>query len=308
MSQSQLSLPVHHGLPLSAMMMAIVVPICWGGNFTASKMAMEHFPPFLTVFLRFAAVAALLAPLVIPAYLKGARVSLRDMFVISICYITLHFTLIFVAMKNGLTISSAVIGVQLGAPFSCVLAAMFHNDRLGAWRSFGMAVAFVGVIVIAGTPDVAAHWGSFLLVVVGAFAWAAANIYMKRLGNLGVAPFLFWPAVLSLPQIGLLSLLFEQGQWQLIETAPITAWGGILYSTVFSTFVGYGLWYHLIKRYPLSQVTPFSLLVPVVGIGTAMVVYGETLTLLLIIGGLLTILGVAIITVRRPRWAILGDK
>jgi O-acetylserine/cysteine efflux transporter len=305
---SQSSLFPHHRLPLAAIAMALVVPICWGGNFTASKLAMEHFPPFLTVLLRFSAVAALLAPLVLPAYFKGARVSIRDMFVISICYITLHFTLIFVAMNNGLSIASTVIGVQLGAPFSCVLAAVFHNDRLGAWRSFGMAVAFVGVIVIAGAPDVSAHWGSFLLVVLGAFAWAAANIYMKRIGNVGVAPFLFWPALLSLPQIGLLSLLFEHDQLALIETAPVTAWGGILYSTVFSTFVGYGLWYHLIKRYPLSQVTPFSLLVPVVGIGTAMVVYDERLTSLLLIGGALTIVGVGVITLRRPRWAILGDK
>lgn len=286
----------------TAIAMAVLVALCWGGNFTASKIAMEHFPPFLTILLRFIAVTIVLAPFAI-----RQKVNLRDMFVISLCYITLHFTLIFVGMSQGLSISSTVIAVQLGAPFSCVLAAIFYNDRLGAWRSFGMMVAFFGVLLIAGTPNVAAHWGAFLLVVAGAFAWAAANVYMKRVGNVGVASFLFWPALLSLPQVGLLTALMETNHLQLVKTAPPSAWLGILYSMLFSTLIGYGLWYRLLRTYPLSRVTPFSLLVPIIGIGGGMAVYGEQITPMLIIGGILTIAGVGIITVRRPKLALL-DK
>lgn len=289
-------------LPLSAVMAALLVACCWGGNFTASKIAMEHFPPYLTIWLRFAMVALILAPLAI-----HRRPNWRDMFVISLCYITLHFTLIFVGMSMGLSISSTVVAVQMGAPFSCVLAAVFYNDKLGAWRSFGMMVAFLGVLVIAGTPNVAEHWGAFLLVVAGACAWAVANVYMKRVGNIGVAHFLFWPALLSLPQVGLLTLIFESGQWELVTNAPVSAWLGIAYSTIFSTFIGYGLWYRLLAKYPLSSVTPFSLLVPIIGIGGGMVVYGEALSWVLVAGAGLTILGVGIITVRRPKMAVL-DK
>ena len=61
------------------------------------------------------------------------------------------------------------------------------------------------------------------------------------------------------------------------------------------------------KVYPLSRVTPFSLLVPIIGIGGGMLVYDEHITPMLIIGGLLTILGVGLITVRRPKLALL-DK
>lgn len=292
----------HSPLPMAAVLSALLVVVCWGGNFTASKIAMEHFPPFLTIWLRFIAVAIILAPLAI-----RTRVRMRDMLVMSVCYITLHFTLIFVAMSNGLSISSSVIAVQLGAPFSCVLAAIFYNDKLGAWRSFGMMVAFMGVLTIGGTPNVAAHWWSFMLVVAGAFAWACANVYMKQVGNIPASAFLFWPALLSIPQIGFLTLMFEHDQWVLIESAPMSAWLGIAYSTVFSTFIGYGLWYGLLKRYPLSQVTPFSLLVPIIGIAGGMAVYHEPLSYPLIIGGLLTIIGVAIITLRRPRLAVM-DK
>ncbi len=302
-SDSPISTPTVSGqLTPIAMVMAVVVALCWGGNFTASRIAMEHFPPFLTILLRFIAVAVVLAPFAI-----RDKVNWRDMFVISLCYITLHFTLIFVGMAQGLSISSTVIAVQLGAPFSCVLAAIFYDDRLGAWRSFGMMVAFVGVLLIAGTPNVANHWGAFLLVVAGAFAWACANVYMKRVGNVGVASFLFWPALLSLPQVALLTLLMERDHIQLVATAPVSAWLGILYSMCFSTLIGYGLWYRLLRTYPLSRVTPFSLLVPVIGILGGMVFYREQVTPLLLIGGAMTILGVAIITVRRPKLALL-DK
>lgn len=294
--------PVSPQLTPTAIAMALLVVLCWGGNFTASKIAMEHFPPLLTVFLRFVAVVLVLIPFAI-----RTKVNLRDMFVISFCYITLHFTLIFLGMAQGLSIASTVIAVQLGAPFSCVLAAVFYNDKLGAWRSFGMMVAFMGVLLIAGTPNVSDNWGAFLLVVAGAFAWASANVYMKRVGNISVAAFLFWPSLLSLPQVGLLTWLLEKDQWELVATAPATAWMGVLYSMVFSTLIGYGLWYRLLRTYPLSRVTPFSLLVPIVGIGGGMAVYGETVTPLLIAGGLMTILGVGIITVRRPKLALL-DK
>ncbi len=305
MTETTATSPAHstaHALTLKAVAAAVLVAVCWGGNFTASKIAMEHFPPFLTILLRFVAVTIMLAP-----FALRTRVNLRDMFVISLCYITLHFTLIFVGMSQGLSIASTVIAVQLGAPFSCVLAAIFYNDKLGGWRSFGMMIAFIGVLLVAGTPNVTAHWGAFLLVVAGAFAWAAANVYMKRIGNVGVAAFLFWPALLSLPQVGLLTALMEDHQLELIRTAPVSAWCGILYSMFFSTLIGYGLWYRLLKHYPLSRVTPFSLLVPVIGIAGGMAVYGEHITPMLVVGGLLTILGVGVITVRRPKLSLL-DK
>lgn len=286
----------------AAIAMALIVVVCWGGNFAASKMAMQHFPPFLFIWLRFAALTLLLAP-----FALRTRVNMRDMFVISLFYITLHFTLIFFGMSQGLSIATTVVAVQLGAPFSCVLAAIFHNDRLGPWRSFGMMIAFMGVLLLAGTPNVAAHWGAFLLVVAGAFFWASANIYMKRVGNIGVAAFLFWPALLSLPQVGLLTLLFEEGQWNAVRDASLPAWAGVLYSMLFSSLVGYGLWYRLLRTYPLSRVTPFSLLVPLVGIGGGVVFYNENVTPLLLAGAALTIIGVGVITLRRPRLALL-DK
>jgi O-acetylserine/cysteine efflux transporter len=55
------------------------------------------------------------------------------------------------------------------------------------------------------------------------------------------------------------------------------------------------------RRYNVNQVMPFTLLVPVFGVLSGVVFFDDRLTLPMLIGGLGTILGVAIIVVRRPR-------
>lgn len=280
---------------------AMLVSVCWGANFTASRFAMEHFPPFFTVLLRFVLVCVLLLPFV----LRHRMPPWRDALVISFLYITMHFALIFFAMAQGLNITSAIVASQMGVPFSCVLAAIFFRDFLGPWRSFGLLVSFAGLLVISGTPNVDAHWGAFLIATLGALAWAGANIYMKRMKPQPVVSMLFWPGLFALPQMLLLSGLFETPSLTLISSAPLSAWAGIFYSALFSSIVGYGLWMWLLGRYSMTQVVPYSLLVPVVGIGCGVLIFAEPLTPLILSGAALVVTGVAIITIRRPKLAEL---
>jgi O-acetylserine/cysteine efflux transporter len=290
-------------MPLLAILAAILVSFCWGANFSASKMAVMHFSPFLTIMLRFIGVCALLLPF-IP---RHGWPNWRDMALLSLFYITLHFALFFVALRMGLSVSSTIVASQLGVPFSCLLAAIWFKDYLGPWRSFGLILAFFGVVVVAGAPDVAEHSRAFLIALVGALGWAAANIHMKRMKETAVVPMLFWPGLIALPQMLILSLIFEQHQLAQIAAAPIEAWGAIAYSIVFSSLVGYGLWTWLIGRYEVTQVVPYSLLIPVFGITSGVLLFDEALTWPLMLGGVLTVVGVAIITLRRPRLAELDQ-
>lgn len=289
-------------MPFHAVAAALFVACCWGGNFSASKFAMESFPPFLTVILRFVIVVAVLAPF---ALRKRPYPHWRDMGFLGMTLIVLHFAMIFVAMKMGLTITSVIVATQLGVPFSCVVSAVLFKDYLGPWRSAGLLVAFFGVLMVALTPNASQHWAGFMLATFGALAWSTANIYMKRLGPMPVVTLLFWPGVYALPVLILLSLIFEHDQWALIQAAHWQSWAGIAYSTVFSSLIGYGLWNWLIGKYPLSQVVPYSLCVPIAGITGGVLIFGEPLTGQIVGGAALTIVGVGIITLRRPKLAEL---
>lgn len=281
--------------PIPALL-AILAALCWGCNFAASKYALLHFPPFFTIFIRYVIVALVLLP-----FARIRPLSWKQLLILTTLMIPLHFALMFAALWLGLDIPTTVIAIQLGAPFSCVLGAIVLKDRLGPWRSGGMAIAFMGIVVIGGTPNVTEHSFAFFLAVCGAAAWAGSNIYMKTVGQPPVMPLMFWTGLLSLPMTLGVSLVIESDHLMLLETAPWTALAGICYSALISTIVGYGIWYYLIRHYPVSQIAPFSLLVPIGGFGTGWFFFGNALTPQMMLGAALTIAGVAIITIRMPR-------
>src|SRR3546814_12166575 len=59
----------------------------------------------------------------------------------------------------------------------------------------------------------------------------------------------------------------------------------------------------LMRRYQMNQIMPATLLVPPFGVLSGVIFLGESLTLTLIAGGLMTIVGVGIIIIRRPKIA-----
>lgn len=290
-------------MPLRFALLALVVTFLWGANFSAVKIGLEHFPPYLMLALRFAMVAAMLLPFF-------PKRSIRMAFALKIAFIlgAAHFALVFGGMAMGIDIPTAVITVQLGVPFSCLLSAMWFNDRLGAWRTFGLTVAFLGIILIAGTPNVVDNFAAFCMVMLGAFAWALSNVMIKKEGAVNVLEMLGWMSLLAVPQLLVVSWLFESGQWELVRTTPLLPGLAVAFSAVFSTVVAYGLWYYLLTQCEVSRITPFNLLLPVFAIALGQVLYPVELTPQILIGGLITIAGVAIIVFRRPRLATIGGR
>lgn len=280
---------------------AVIVAFLWGANFVAVKVGLTHFPPYFLVALRFAVVVIIMMP-----FYWRRTIDMKFLFAMSVILGTVHFALLFGAMGYGLDVATSAITVQLGVPFSCVLSAIFFNDRLGAWRSGGLMVSFMGIAMIAGTPHVVEHFVPFLMAMAAAFCWAVANVMMKRKGSVDVLEMLTWMSLLTIPQLMLLSLLVEKDHWQLLLTATPEAVASVLFSAIGSTIVAYGLWYYLLKRAAVSQITPFNLLVPVFGIALGQLLFHETLAARTILGGLITISGVAIIVARRPKLASLG--
>lgn len=293
---------LHH--PLLAPVSALIVSFCWGANFSAAKFALSHFPAFETSALRFALVCVLLAPFA----LRMPRMKLRDAFWLSLLYITLHFSTMFYAMQHGLSIGSTIIISQMGVPFSCLLAAIIFRDYLGPWRSLGLLIAFAGLLLITGNPDVLASRTAFIIAVFSAFFWAAANIYMKIMKPAHVVQLLFWPSLLALPQLTLISYVMESGQIEALSTAPLNAWLGISYSAMISSIVGYGLWMWLLSHFSVSKIVPYSLLMPVFGLFVGHIFFPEPLGFEHYVGTALTLVGVAIITIRRPKLAAQIEK
>jgi O-acetylserine/cysteine efflux transporter len=215
--------------------------------------------------------------------------------------LVLNFSLMLVAMDMGLNVTSSILAVQLGVPFSCILAAIVFKDYLGPWRSAGLMVAFMGVVVIAGTPNAFEHSTAFMIAIFSGLAWSAGNLYLKVMPPSRIVPLLFWPGLMTMAIMGVLSLAFEENHVQLMQDASWHSWAGLAYGALISSIVGYGLWNRLMTTYPVSYVVPFTLLLPIAGISGGVLFFGEPLTARILFGAALTIAGVGIIALRRPR-------
>lgn len=274
----------------------VLVAAVWGGNFVAVKTGLHDLPPVVFVAVRLAAVALLLLP-----FARLRRRQFLPILALSFTLGTLHFSLSFLGLK-GLDAATAAIAVQLQVPFSALLAAWFFDEKLGWRRLLGMAIAFAGVVIIAGEPRFDGNLWPLLTVIVAACIWSFCNVQIKQLGdNVDVLTLNAWIAVLAVPQLALVSFLTEDGQLQAITGAGWIVWLSVAYQAVLVTALGYAIWYTMMRRFPLNQVMPFTLLVPVFGVISGVFVLGDPLTVPMMIGGAATIAGVAIIVLRRPR-------
>src|SRR4029079_14853761 len=96
----------------------------------------------------------------------------------------LHFSLLFVALFYGLAIATSAIVGQLGVPFACVPGALFWGDRLVTVRIGGIAIAFLGIVIVAGTPNILTHPTAFFIALGSTTPWGIANILVKRLNGI----------------------------------------------------------------------------------------------------------------------------
>lgn len=290
-------------MSLRHMALAVLVALIWGGNFVAVKISVLSFPPLLNTALRFAVAAAVLLPFA--PFPKGQAKNLAQL---SVTLGTLHFAALAASMWYELDIATCAIAIQMGVPFATILAALLLKDYFGAWRCAGLALCFVGVIIIAGTPSALEHWQGFTLALFAAFFWGYTNVSMRTMPPMDVIQMLAWLAVFSMPLLFGVSLVLEGNPLPILAQASLPAWGGVVYTAISSTIIGYGLWYWLLKRYPVTMIAPFNLLTPIFGIMFGQIFFYEDLGWRFFIGGAITLAGVAIIVLRRPRIMAIGKQ
>ena len=269
--------------------LAFSVPINWGMGFTLAKAGLGEFPPLFLMSMRFCLSAVLLCWFFPPPVGQ-----LRVIFVVALVSATIQYGLMFTGLA-GLDASTAILFVQLEVPFGAILAAIFLNDKLGWKRSLGMVLAFFGVSLIAGAPNIRNQLFSAFLVMAGALTWALGQVMIKKMVEATGFQLITWVAVFAGPQMFISSLILEKGHLSALKNATIIGWGTVAYMGIVMTSIGYAIWYHLLKKYDINQVMPFLLLLPVSSILAAVLFLGERPDVRTLIGGAFVISGVAAI-------------
>ena len=95
-----------------------------------------------------------------------------------------------------------------------------------------------------------------------------------------------------------LALFFERPVMTGAVTIPTVAFAWIAFSALGSTLIGSGGMAWLLQRHPVSTVIPVTLGAPVVGVLASSLVFGNPLTPVMVLGGVIAMAGVAIVTMR----------
>ncbi|EAA1977186.1 O-acetylserine/cysteine exporter [Salmonella enterica subsp. enterica serovar Java] len=280
--------------------LALLVVVVWGLNFVVIKVGLHHMPPLLLAGLRFLLVA-------FPAIFFVARpkVPLTLLLGYGLTISFGQFAFLFCAIKFGMPAGLASLVLQAQAFFTMALGAFVFSERLQRKQLAGIALAIIGVLVLIEASLNGQHiaMSGFMLTLAAAFSWACGNIFNKKIMQHSPRPavmsLVVWSALIPiLPFLPFLlsSLLLEGADHitQSLITIDMTTILSLLYLAFVATILGYGIWGALLGRYETWRVAPLSLLVPVVGLASAAVLLGETLTGMQLAGAVLIMAGLYI--------------
>jgi len=292
----------------------VLVVLIWGVNFSVVKAAIANLPPLFFNSLRLVGASLLLLTL---ARLAGAprppcsRCSwtpsdLRRVVLLALVGHTGYQTC-FILGLYGTSASESALLLGTTPVAVAIVGAVTGVDRPSRRAWLGTLVSLAGVTLIIGRSAYAsASLRGELLTVAATFCWAVYTVgsadLLARHGPLRVTAY-----SMALGTVFFLPLALPSSFERTLSGVPLWAWLGLVYSCVFALAVSYYLWYYAVARLGPTRTAIYSNLTPVAALGVAMLVFGESLTTIQLVGAVVILLGVYLVR-KSPPAGSRGDR
>lgn len=286
---------------LDALAVTLLLVCCalWGVNQVAAKVAMVELPP-----LALAAARSLGAALLLWAWSAWRGIALwrpdgtgRAGLLAGLLFAA-EFACMFAGLQHT-TASRMVVFLYL-APF--VVAAgmplISRHERLDVSQSAGLVMAFGGVVWAFaegfGAGGGSRQWLGDGLGLVAAVLWGLTTL-VTRASSLNTAA----PEKTLLYQLGVSGLALGAASWATGEPWPqrlgALTWAALGFQTVIVTFASYLTWFWLVRHYPATRISAFTLLTPLFGLLAGVALLGEPVTLRLVVALAAVSCGIALV-------------
>ncbi len=278
-------------------LIASLVPIFLGFGFVIAKPAMEHFPPILLMGLRFTFAASILI-----WWFPIPRGYLKQIFIASLIANTLQYSVTYTGL-NLIDASAAVLLVQTEVPFGVLFAYFMLKEKPTLRSLIGITIAFVGVYILTGSPNLEGKFLGIFLTILGSAIWALGQVLVKPLSK-KIAPLTLvaWLAIFSGPILIFLSAILDGNTVNYIKSSNFNSWAIAFYLGFFMQPVTYGCFYYVLKNNPLYKVLPIVTMgIPLTGLLAAILLLGEKPTTELYLGGFIILVGVILIVYTKQK-------
>ena len=270
---------------------ASLVPIFLGFGFVIAKPAFESFPPILLMGIRFIFAASILI-----WWFPIPKGYLKRIFIASFIANTLQYSITYTGL-NLIDASAAVLLVQTEVPFGVIFAYFMLKEIPTIRALVGISVAFFGVYILTGSPNLDGKFVGIALTILGSAIWALGQVIVKPLSKeINPLALVAWLAFFSGPILIGISNLLEGNSLNYLTNASINHWMIAIYIGFIMQPITYGCFYYVLKNNPLYKVLPIVTMgIPPTGLLAAIFILGEKPTVELFIGGSVIIVGVIMI-------------
>lgn len=278
-----------------AVVSLIACSFLWGLNQVAAKAALGEVSPLVQAAVRSLGGVVLV---LLWARLRGIALFQRDGTLpgglLAGALFAAEFACIFIGLQY--TTASRMIVFIYFAPFIVALGMPFiaKAERLSALQTAGLVLAFAGVASAFAEgftqPAIGPkQWIGDALGVMAAALWAATTLSIRatRLGSASPEKTLAYQLGVSGVLLGL-GALWNGDTWP--QQLSALAIGSLAFQTIVVVFASYLLWFWLVRHYPATRLSAFTLLTPVFGLLMGVLLLGEPITARL----LLALAGVAV--------------
>jgi len=270
--------------------LVLLVILIWGANFTVIKIGLEEIPPVLFSALRFAIVA-------IPAvfFIPFPKTSIWNVIGVGVFLGVIKFSFLFTSMDVGVSAGLASLLLQAQVVFTIVLSVFIFKEEIKKNQFTGIVIAVFGFSMFFFSQEGSLTILGLVLILFAALFWAISNLIMKKMKNVDLLHFMVWVSLIPTLPLAILSYFMETNEpLSLLLDTSMQLWLAVLYTGFISTLLAFAIWGYLLKTYTAATVTPFALLIPVVGMLVSSIFLNEKLGLIEIIGSSTVMIGLIV--------------
>jgi drug/metabolite transporter (DMT)-like permease len=277
--------------------LVLTVSVLWGLTYPALRIAMQHSPPYFFAMGRTAIGGALI---ILTAVLLSRPLPTRprDLAILVLAGI-LNYGVFYAAMNlalRDLTAGEVAVLNYTMPLWMVVMARAAFGQRVRRLQALGLLLGFIGVIGVVGSDlrlSGAAAWQAYLVVLAGAFAWAAGSLLFLRSAS-GIA--LEWG-------VGLQSLFASIAlvvPWLFVEggelpDGSLEFWLPFGYVSLLAAFVAQLAFFSLLRRRGSTAVGAYVFLVPVVAAASGIALLNEPISGPKVVGALCVLAGITLV-------------
>ncbi len=272
-----------------------LVCLVWAGNNIVSKIVVAHWgvPPLFYAAVRFAIVAAVTLPWLLPAPRPAWRIV-----AVGLLMGAGSFALLFMGFRTASPSAGAVVS-QLSVPFTTLLSMLMLGEKVRWRRGLGMALTLAGAVIVMWSPRGLTLSPGLWLIAGSALTGSLGTVMMKQIEGVRPLRFQAWVGAASIAPVAALSLATEPGG---LGAATAVGWpfvAAVAFSALVVSVLAHTAYYGLIQRHEANLIAPLTLMTPLMTIGLGVLITHDHFDLRMGIGAILALVGVLIIALRK---------